>query len=172
MDARPARLALPLARAAVVLALIIAAAAAGCQFPRDPDGTLDRVEGGVMRVGVTASDPWVELDGRGRPTGGVEVELLRRLARELDARIAWTDGSEEELVNGLKEGDLDIVAGGITNKTRWKKDVPPTRPYVRHEGDKHVMLVAPGENAWMVRVERFLLDREQQTEGRLARTGS
>jgi polar amino acid transport system substrate-binding protein len=215
--------------------LLVAAAAAllaGCQIPQDPDGTLDRVEGGTMRVGVTDSDPWVIVEGQ-EPSGGLEVELVRRFARDLDSRIVWVDGSEEELVNALKEGSLDLVIAGFTKKSRWKKDVAFTRPYVEtktvvglpegrsadddlaglrvaaelgteaeallerktdaevipvselsgvdgpaaahdyvlddldlHESDvelkkeKHVMAVPFGENAWMVRLERFLLNRE------------
>jgi polar amino acid transport system substrate-binding protein len=222
-------------RALTVVLLFAALAVPGCQYPRDPDGTLNRVEGGVMRVGVTAADPWVQLDGD-RPVGGAEVELARRFARELDARIEWVQGSEEELVDAAKEGQVDLVLGGLTNKSRWEKDVAFTRPYVEtravvgtppgvsypddfagvpvavelgseEEGlleqrtdarvvpvptlapragrpaavpdymlddlrladsgteldkAKHVMAVKLGENAFLVRLERFLLDREDE----------
>jgi polar amino acid transport system substrate-binding protein len=116
-------------RALTLVMLLAALAAAGCQYPRDPDGTLNRVEGGVMRVGVTDADPWVALEGD-RPVGGAEVELARRFARELGARIEWVQGSEEELVNAAKEGQVDLILGGLTSKSRWKKDVAFTRPYV------------------------------------------
>ena len=69
------------------LLLLAAVLAVGCQYPRDPEGTLDRVRGGVMRVGVTHVDPWVKLDG-GTPSG-VEVELLERFARTIDAEVEW-----------------------------------------------------------------------------------
>jgi polar amino acid transport system substrate-binding protein len=46
-----------------VVLLLAAITASGCQYPRDPDGTLNRVEGGAMRVGVTEADPWVVLEG-------------------------------------------------------------------------------------------------------------
>jgi polar amino acid transport system substrate-binding protein len=215
-----------------VVALLIGA----CRIPEDPEGTLDRVEGGVMRVGVTESEPWVELED-GVPTGGVEVQLVRRFARDLDARIEWVDGSEEDLIDALKEGSLDLVIGGLTSKSRWKKDAAFTRPHaavrtvvgvapassppedfdgvevavelgseaeallasqteadvravrdlatvrrapaagheyvlddlglaVRAElkEDEHVMAVRLGENAFMVRLERFLLNREDEIE--------
>ncbi len=109
--------------------LLAAIAAAGCQYPRDPDGTLNRVEGGVMRVGVSEADPWVVLDGD-EPAGGAEVELARRFARDLGARIEWVQGSEEELVDAAKEGQVDLILAGLTSKSRWKKDVAFTRPYV------------------------------------------
>jgi polar amino acid transport system substrate-binding protein len=222
-------------RALTLVMLLAALATAGCQYPRDPDGTLNRVEGGVMRVGVTDADPWVALEGD-RPVGGAEVELARRFARDLGARIEWVQGSEEELVDAAKEGQVDLIIGGITSKSRWKKDVAFTRPYVEtrtvvgtpaggsyaddfagvpvavelgseEEGlleqrtdarvvpvrdlaaragrpaavpdyllddlglsdsgaeldkSKHVMAVKLGENAFLVRLERFLLDREDE----------
>jgi polar amino acid transport system substrate-binding protein len=101
--------------------------AAGCRIPDDVNGTLDRVEGGVMRVGVTEHDPWVKLTGA--EPGGVEPELARRFASTLDAQIEWTEGSEEELVSALHEGQLDLVVGGFDNKSPWKKKVSFTRPY-------------------------------------------
>jgi polar amino acid transport system substrate-binding protein len=215
--------------------LSVAVLPAGCQYPRDPDGTLNRVEGGVMRVGVTEADPWVLMGGE-EPSGGAEVELARRFARDLGARIEWVHGSEEELVDAAKEGQVDLIAAGLTSKSRWKKDVAFTRPYVEtravvgtppgasypddfagvpvavelgteeeglleqrtdarvvpvedlasrrgepaavqdyllddldltHSGTEldeaeHVMAVKLGENAFMVRLERFLLNREDE----------
>jgi polar amino acid transport system substrate-binding protein len=231
-------------RAATCIGLAaVALLAAACRIPEDPEGTLDRVEGGVMRVGVTEAEPWVELR-EGVPTGGVEVRLVRRFARDLDARIAWVDGSEEELIDALKEGSLDLVIGGLTSKSRWKKDAAFTRPYVSvrtvvgvargtsppddfdgvevaaelgseaealldaktdaevravddltsvrgtpaaaHDyvlddlglavgselkEDEHVMAVRLGENAFMVRLERFLLNREDDIERLLRAEG-
>ena len=231
-----------MSRVTVVL-LLVAVAATGCQYPRDPDGTLNRVDGGVMRVGVTEADPWVLLEDD-RPVGGAEVELARRFARDVGARIEWVQGSEEELVDAAKEGQVDLIVGGLTSKSRWKKDVAFTRPYVEtrtvvgvpagesfpddfagvpvaaelgseEEGllaqktdarvvpvasleplgrrpaavphyllddleltdsgtelgeAKHVMAVKLGENAFLVRLERFLLNREDEIERLLGRS--
>src|SRR6185369_5924264 len=33
---------------------------AACDLPRDSDGTLDRVRGGTMRVGVVIDTPWTK----------------------------------------------------------------------------------------------------------------
>lgn len=228
----------------LVLACLVAVLAAGCQYPRDPDGTLDRVQGGVMRVGAVEADPWVIIEGD-EPTGGVEVELVRAFAERLDARIEWLQGSEEELVDAAKEGQVDLLIAGMTNRSRWKKDVAFTRPYVQtrtvigappgssfpddldgvevvveagteEEGllaqrtdaevvpvtdlasergrpaavhdyllddlgladtgtvlaeSKHVMAVRLGENAFLVELERFLLDREGAIRALLVREG-
>ena len=211
---------------------------AGCTIPDDTDGTYEHIRGGVLRVGVTEHEPWVSLGGQ--DPSGVEVGLIRELAAQLGARVDYTAGSEEELVEALHERDLDVVIGGITDKTRWKRDVAPTKPYltthmvvgmppgedlrdgqrVAYEAgsvagslvdkntdgvpyevdslqgvkgpvavdewllddlrlereaslvaDEHVMLVAPGENRWLVTLERFLLDRKQRALALLQQEG-
>jgi polar amino acid transport system substrate-binding protein len=117
-------------RRSLTAALLTVVAVTGCQFPSDPDGTLERVRDGTMRVGVTESDPWVDLADPDDPQG-VEPALVRRLAAHLNAEIEWVDGSEEELMGALKEGQLDLVAGGLTKKTPWKKEAALTWPYLR-----------------------------------------
>jgi polar amino acid transport system substrate-binding protein len=121
------------------LLLLVAVLLAGCQYPRDPEGTLDRVRGGVMRVGVTHVDPWVKLDG-GAP-GGVEVELLQRFAQTLDAEIEWVEGSETELMEALHGRQLDVVVAGLTRRSEWQRIVALTRPFVSYE----VVIAAPDE---------------------------
>lgn len=51
---------------------------AACQYPRDPEDTLDYVQGDTLRVGVIDDPPWVDLSGK-HPSG-VEPELLREFA--------------------------------------------------------------------------------------------
>jgi polar amino acid transport system substrate-binding protein len=108
-------------------ALLAVVALSACQFPRDTDGTLDRVRGGVLRVGVIEHEPWVST-GEGRPTG-VEVALIDGFAREIGAEVEFTTGAEEQLIGALHEGGLDLVAGGMTKRSPWKKEASPTRPF-------------------------------------------
>lgn len=154
-------------------ALLLAAVAtlAGCalvpeHFPADPNGTLTRVEGGFLRVGVAPNPPWTELP-RGaeaeplRPSG-VEVELVEGFARTVDAEITWEAGSEERLVGDLEAGQLDVVVGGLTARTPWASHAAVTRPYASVPGETgeeelHVMLTPMGENALLVALERYLL---------------
>jgi polar amino acid transport system substrate-binding protein len=164
--------------AVVVLVATIAATTAGCQFPRDVEGTLDRVQGGgTLRVGVSEHEPYVVLDAA--QPDGVEVRLLEDFARDLDARARFVRGGEEQLVEQLREGELDVVVGGITKRSPWKTEVAPTRPFATtHETiggkdvkDDHVMLVRNGENALLVRLERYLLAREATIRRALKREG-
>jgi polar amino acid transport system substrate-binding protein len=108
---------------ALLLALILSA----CGIPRDPEGTLDRVSDGTMRVGLTEAPPWVEL---GEAPEGIEVRLVEMLAEELEAEIEWVEGSEEELFTALEVHELDLVIGGITATTPWSSVAAPTHPYL------------------------------------------
>jgi polar amino acid transport system substrate-binding protein len=101
--------------------------AAGCGLPRDPDGTLDRVRGGVVRIGVSESRPWVVLGSSG--VGGVEAGLVRDWADGLRARVEWVQGSENELLQALERRELDLVITGLTADSPWSGQVGFTRAY-------------------------------------------
>jgi polar amino acid transport system substrate-binding protein len=150
--------------------LACAALLAGCRIPDDPEGTLERVDGGVVRVGMTVNPPWTELrDGR---RAGIEVALVEELARSLRARTAWTDGAEAQLIEALEAGELDLVIGGVTKDSPWSDHAALTRPYATSTSEQgrrqeHVMVAPLGENAWLMRLERFLLEREDAVRERL-----
>lgn len=136
-------------------------------MPTNPDGTLDRVRGGVLRVGVSPAPPWTApaSDGSAPGPGGIEPDLVRAFAETLDAEVEWTSGGEQALVDGLERDELDLVVGGLTADSPWVDHATLTYPYAQAtgpEGDKelHVMAVQVGENAFLVELERFLLDQD------------
>lgn len=112
-------------------------ASPACDIPRDPDDTLDRVRGGVLRVGVIDNEPWTKRAG-GEPTG-VEVQLVREFAAELGARAHWMWGGEGEQMEALKRGELDLVIGGLTDETPWGAEVGTTNPYF----ESHIVVGVP-----------------------------
>jgi polar amino acid transport system substrate-binding protein len=101
--------------------------ATACDIPRDPAGTLDRASGDTLRVGVTEARPWVIRQGD--QAGGVEVELVRRFARSIDAEVHWSWGTAAEHMHALTNYDLDLVIGGFERGTPWRKHVGLTVPY-------------------------------------------
>ncbi len=134
--------------------------ACGIQVPTDPHDTLNRVQAGMIRVGVTDNRPWVVLDETGNPTG-IEPDLVSGFAEELGSEIQWTTGSEATLLNGLERGEFDIVIGGFLEDTPWVEKGAITVPY-REETtpdgpQKHVMIVRMGENGFLLALEKFLL---------------
>jgi polar amino acid transport system substrate-binding protein len=112
-----------------LVALTLSALFAGCGIPRDPEGTLDRVTGGTMRVGIAESPPWSSL-GEGDPSG-VEIDLVQGFAESLDADIEWFEGAEAELLTALEHRELDIVIGGLTVDDPWGQIVTFTQPYAK-----------------------------------------
>jgi membrane-bound lytic murein transglycosylase MltF len=154
---------------AVALAGLVAVA--GCAaIPVDPEGTLERVSGGVLRVGMSQHEPWTALEDGER--SGVEVRLIEEFAAERDADVEWRDGGEESLIGQLHRGELDVVVGGLTEKSPWSSHAALTRPYVVVTGptgspEPHVMAARMGENALLVALERFLLEREAEVADEL-----
>jgi polar amino acid transport system substrate-binding protein len=163
--------------AVVALLVLVGSVTGGCgDIPRDPGGTLDRVRGGTLRVGVSVDPPWTEtpgpVTGGGAPTpSGIEPSLVTDFARSLDADVEWTVGGEESLVTDLEEGRLDLVVGGLTEASPWSEHVALTRPYVTVPGaggepERHVMAAPMGENAYLVALETFLLAHDVPDLGR------
>ena len=123
----------------LVVAFVVAASLSACQFPRDPDGTLDRAAGGTIRVGVGQRMPWAGWDGD-RPVGA-EVELVTAMAQHLHARLEWSRGSDEQLLRALEKRSLDVVAAGLEAKSPWASTVSFTRSFLT---TRTVVAVTPG----------------------------
>ena len=110
-------------RTRILFLLLLAA----CNLPRDSDGTLDRVRGGAMRVGVVIDTPWTK-DSSG-VIGGIEGEMARSLAEALGARVEWIRAPEGALLAALQHRELDLVIGGLRATSPWAQQVALTRPF-------------------------------------------
>jgi len=140
----------------VAIALVLALAGCG-SIPADPDGTLEQVTDGVLRVGASPDDGLISVAGN--EVSGDEAELVEDFAETLNARVEWTIGGEERLVGQLDTGKLDLVVGGITDATPWVESAGVTRAYPAMpgaDGRNIVMLVPLGENRFLGELERFL----------------
>ena len=132
------------------LSLALLAAGSCADFPRDPEGTLNRVRAErSFRIGLVAplsgSDPKVDA-------------LIRRVSKVSGARGQVESSDAEPLLNRLEEGELDLVIGRFEVASPWKRLVsfsPPLR--IERHGKTRFQLVAAmrnGENAWIGLVER------------------
>lgn len=144
-----------------VLMCVLATLGLACcgTIPRDPGATLEQVRAeGLLRVGASPSEGSVSIEGA--RASGPEAELVTQFAEELGAEISWTLGGEGELVSAMERGELDLIIGGLLSDSPWVDKVSLTRPYRESteldETVKHVMAVPLGENAMLVRLERFL----------------
>ena len=104
--------------AGALLALALSPAACD-DYPKDPAGTLDRVRGGELRVGLLVDPPWVDLSGPA--PSGVEVALAEGLAAELGARLNWVSAGEADVLEALEQREVDLVFGGLT----WSSAASP-----------------------------------------------
>jgi ABC-type amino acid transport substrate-binding protein len=149
----------------LIMTLFTGVTAIGCgTVPRDPEKTLEQVTGATLRVGVSHHPPWTETGQDPEPTG-TEIELVKSFARTLDAKIEWVVGGEEALIAALEHGELHLVVGGLTAETPWTEQVAITKPYAemrdpRGERQKLVMAAPPGENAYLLTLEKFLLSQD------------
>lgn len=162
---------------ASVLALGITLTGCG-MYPADPDGTLERVTGGTLRVGASENGDWVELTGSGstdsqdgtrreQDVQGSDAELVRGFAAKVGAEIEWVSGTEHVLAEELKHGELDLVIGGLDDKTPWVQHGGLTRVYAESRNSRgsrqlHVMLVPMGENAFLLELDKFLMEAKEQ----------
>lgn len=130
-------------------------------FPSDPMATTKKATNSIIKVGYTENPPWV-IRSANAPKG-IEVSLVEDFADGINAKVQWINGSEQVLYEKLEKYEIDILIGGITDKTPWKKKkVGLTRPYITIEKDKHVMAVKAGENRLITTLERFLHSRRER----------
>jgi polar amino acid transport system substrate-binding protein len=111
-------------RYAAALLLLLAAS---CDLPRDANGTLDRVRGGTLRVGLVEHAPWATETEDG--PRGVDVRLVEAMAAELDADVEWTWGTLTDLFDAVERRELDLVAGGVPRVWADRAGVGYTRTY-------------------------------------------
>jgi polar amino acid transport system substrate-binding protein len=141
---------------------LVAALLGACDaipIPQDSAGTLNRIRGGELRVGVADNPPWVHFDG-GR-VAGLEPELIEVWAKELGARVVWHRGAEAELAEALHRREVDVLAAGLDSKTPYQSKLGLTQPYIEVEdryGSKkrHVLAVTQGESALLLSLDQFL----------------
>jgi len=145
-----------------VLLISLLAALAGCgAYPRDVEGTLDRVEAQhVVRVGLIGY-PGSERDR------ALTAAFLARLGRVTGASPHIVAGSAEPLLLQLQANGLDLVIGEIAPDSPWITDVAVIEPLsVRSQGGRSIGLspiAMNGENQWIGLLEGLVRD---QTGGR------
>lgn len=139
---------------APIFALLLSA----CGLPADAEGTFDRASGGTLVVGVSEHSPWAVVDD-GAVTGS-EADLIQSFADSIDAEIQWLPGAESVLAGKVKDGEVDVLIGGLTTSSPWTSEMALTRPYTEVDGEKMVMGVRLGENELLTELERHLAREE------------
>jgi polar amino acid transport system substrate-binding protein len=149
-------------KAALAVLVTLLMCSCGLQMPADPEGTLDRISNGTLRVGISHNPPWTAVHN-GQDPAGSEADLVRQFAATRGASIDWTAAGEESLMGQLERGELDLVIGGLTKKSPWSDKAALTQPYAEGRApdggkEEYVMASRMGENAFLQELEQFLLD--------------
>ncbi len=137
-------------------AALAAALLAGCDLPRDPEGTYDRVRGGTLRVGIVAAD---EAQPEHASAAREDRAAVERFAQELGASPVWMHASAEALFLALERHELDLVIGGVYGDTPWRGRIAlskPAGPHPAERGAERRFAIPPGENKWLLAINRFL----------------
>jgi len=134
-----------------LLAAALLLAACG-SYPRDIEGTRDRVEAGrVIRVGLFPGS----LAGPDRAMAAV---YLSRLSRATGAAPRIVMGAGESLLARLEAGELDLVIGEIAADSPWIDGVAVIEPLSEHRVNDRIIGLSPmarnGENRWVMLLER------------------
>ena len=112
-------------KAALAVLLLLLMCSCGLQVPADPEGTLDRISDGTLRVGVSHNPPWTAVQ-TGQDPAGREADLVRQFAADHGATIEWTAAGEESRMGRLERGELDLVIGGLERRrNRRGRTRPP-----------------------------------------------
>lgn len=136
------------------IALIIMLTCTGCNYPRDVEGTTDRVRSsGTLRVGLAETAP------SDTPSARLFIAAMERAS---GAKGQLERAPAETLLARLESGELDLVLGDFADDSPWINDVALMEPLTsRVVGERVVGLAAVarnGENEWIGLVERTVRD--------------
>lgn len=132
------------------LAICIVLACAGCDYPRDADGTTNRVRSSAtIHVGLAAFAP---------PDTQLARRFLAAMERASGANAQIERASAEALLARLEAGEIDLVLGEFAEDSPWIDDATLIEPLTRRIVGGRVVGLAPitrnGENQWISLVER------------------
>jgi polar amino acid transport system substrate-binding protein len=98
--------------------LLLAICALGCAAskpPEEPRGALTRiVETGLIRVGMTGEQPPLTMISRDGEFLGLDVALMRVLARNMGVEASFVQLPFNRLFDALDAGEVDVVMSGVT----------------------------------------------------------
>ncbi|MDA9557548.1 membrane-bound lytic murein transglycosylase MltF [Vibrio sp.] len=114
---------------AMWLAVLGSALLTGCQIDSTPSSELEKIqERGVLRVGTLNNQVSYYIGAEG--PAGLDFELATQFAKELNVTLEMTPAySVENLYPALKNGDIDIIAAGLTQTSQRINDFRPGPAY-------------------------------------------
>lgn len=142
--------------AALVSCTVLALAACGGQSESGTTGSSasqentslnNQAANKILRVGMNAEfAPFESLDSNQKPQG-FDVDLLNALAKEGHFTVEFRNTPWDSLFPALANGDIDVVASGVTITEDRKKTMDFTEPYYQIT---QVVLVPASKNVQSV----------------------
>lgn len=103
-----------------------------CNSPREASklpSVLDKVKSeGTIRAGYIVYPPFVTKDPNTADLGGLFIDVMAEIARQLGVSIDYQEAKWGNMVTGLQAGDFDTVVSGIFPTIPRSEDVAFARP--------------------------------------------
>ena len=119
----------------VLLGCVFLLGLGACQPPSPPQGAttsarLDRVlESGELRVGLSASQPPLNMRNKNGEIVGFEVDIVEALAQSMKLDLRVVSLPFADLLSALERGDVDMVISGMTITPERNARVAFVGPY-------------------------------------------
>ncbi|OGS44565.1 MAG: hypothetical protein A2539_01450 [Elusimicrobia bacterium RIFOXYD2_FULL_34_15] len=114
----------------------------GVNFAQDPGQIKDQIAGqryysrldyviplGELRVGMTPEYVPFEYKNNKKEIVGFDVDIAKKLADTLGAKLYIREYKWDDLILALKSGDVDIIISGMTRTLKRAIDINFTEPY-------------------------------------------
>jgi len=92
------------------------------------DALDDIIERGTLRVGVSYFTPWT-MESKSGDLIGYEIDQGEQLAADLGVEVEFNVYVWEEIIQALRDGDIDVIAGGMAITPTRALQVNFSRPY-------------------------------------------
>jgi len=97
----------------------------------NPSSLMAIKENGVLRVGTAITDPFEYYDQESGELIGYDVDLMNRIAEELNVKIEWTEMSFAGLLPSIQDRNVDVAIAAIYIKTEREEVVDFSEPYIQ-----------------------------------------
>ena len=131
----------------ICIALLLSLMTALGAFAQAADSLQSITKKGVLRVGVKDLTPGFALaDIKTGEISGYDVDIVKAIARKLDAKVVIVPVAEKDRLSPLKEGAVDILAANLTKTKARAEDIDFSYTYFLTE---QKFLAKKGKVRWL-----------------------
>lgn len=120
-----------------------------CQFPKDPNDSLNKIRDHELKVGACPE------------INKIEKNLVTDIAQRLNAKVIFTHDEQENLYRKLSRNEVNLVICNIHENSPWKETLAFSTPYKKSGSISFVLALPAGENAWLHYVNEYLFKHQK-----------